>query len=279
MGTASQVIFSEDNKQLLVIVKGTNMTSQLGFLAVWDVDEDYALSQDFDSVPLPSSSNFPFSITVVPGQNAYLVTDALLGFDIFSSVHGSSNSSDQHNIESYGQRIPNQITTCWSAYSSKTGNYYLADLNKNRITEVNLDENLEATIVNVGGSILYCSIIPLTLESVLSNRPRSHGHVNSFNRGSRVCYCVHLTSVFSTQELFRSSFLYELVTLIKSVEVHSLNGPGKAEFIQRYNYTTYADSAGIKIGKFVFKSPLASRKNCLPDGANLAGMATFLKKA
>ena len=68
MGTASQVIFSEDNKQLLVIVKGTNMTSQLGFLAVWDVDEDYALSQDFDSVPLPSSSNFPFSITVVPGQ-------------------------------------------------------------------------------------------------------------------------------------------------------------------------------------------------------------------
>ena len=129
------------------------MTSQSGFLAVWDVYEDYSLSRDFDRVALPSGGNFPFSLTVVRGQNAYLATDPVMGFDILSNVSENSNSSGQHNVGFYAKRIPNQITTCWSAYSSLTENYYLVDLHGYRVAEVSIGENLESTVVNVCGLI------------------------------------------------------------------------------------------------------------------------------
>jgi len=190
-GSASQIIFSEDNNLLIVAVKGTNATNEVGYLAVWDVYQNHTLSCNFDRVALPSGGFYPYSFSIIPGQDALLASDAALGFDIFTNVSGSMNSSGGHAIESYAQSIPNQIATCWSTYSSTTGNYYLVDLLGSQITEVNVGENMNSTIVNVGGSILYSFISP-TLVTVLFNGKQhwSIGGGNRFNRGQRVRRCI-----------------------------------------------------------------------------------------
>lgn len=89
-GTASHIVFSEDNSQLIVSVKGVPPTP--GFLAVWDVAADGSLSQDFQSIAPASGGLLPFSMTVIDGQNAILATDAGLGFDIFDLAAAAASS-------------------------------------------------------------------------------------------------------------------------------------------------------------------------------------------
>ena len=60
--------------------------------------------------------------------------------------------SGLNNGQSVGSRssvvpIPNQQATCWSSFSSKTGNFYLTDVGTSTVTEVHLDKNLKGTIV------------------------------------------------------------------------------------------------------------------------------------
>lgn len=135
-GTASHVIFSEDGKSLIASIKGTPPTP--GFLAVWDVNSDGSLSQDFKKVAPASGGLLPFSMTVIPGKNAILATDAGLGFDVFDFSSGNKSSAVP---------IQGQSATCWSSFSKKTGNFYLTDIGTATVTEVNVDDNLKGSIV------------------------------------------------------------------------------------------------------------------------------------
>lgn len=86
-------------------------------------------------------------MTVIPGMNAILSTDAGVGFDIydFSTVTaGSNNTSSPKNSV---VPIQGQGATCWSSFSTKTGNFYLTDIGTSMVTEVNVDQNLKGTIV------------------------------------------------------------------------------------------------------------------------------------
>ncbi|KAI0325541.1 hypothetical protein GY45DRAFT_1260663 [Cubamyces sp. BRFM 1775] len=136
-GTASQIIFSEDGKQLIVSVKGVPPTP--GFFAVWDVNSDGTLSPDFKKVAPAKNGLLPFSMTVIPGKNAILATDAGLGFDIFDLKDNSKSSA---------VAIDGQVATCWSSFSKQTGNFYLTDIGTATVTEVHVDNNLKGTIVS-----------------------------------------------------------------------------------------------------------------------------------
>ncbi|KAI0359881.1 hypothetical protein OH77DRAFT_1393940 [Trametes cingulata] len=135
-GTASHIIFSEDGKQLIASVKGVPPTP--GFLAVWDVKDDGSLSPDFKKIAPAKDGLLPFSMTVIPGKNAILATDAGLGFDIFDL---------KDNNKSSAIAIDGQIATCWSSFSKKTGNFYLTDIGTATVTEVHVDDNLKGSIV------------------------------------------------------------------------------------------------------------------------------------
>ncbi|KAJ8469805.1 hypothetical protein ONZ51_g8741 [Trametes cubensis] len=135
-GTASHIIFSEDGKQLIASVKGVPPTP--GFLAVWDVNSDGSLSPDFKKIAPAKNGILPFSMTVIPGKNAILATDAGLGFDIFDLKDNSKSSA---------VAIDGQVATCWSSFSKKTGNFYLTDIGTATVTEVHVDNNLKGTIV------------------------------------------------------------------------------------------------------------------------------------
>lgn len=137
-GSVSHVVFSEDNKQLVASVKG--VPPQPGFLAVWDVAQDGSLSQDFKAVAPQKGGLLPFSMTIIPGKNAILATDAGVGFDIFDFSGGAANKSSVVPINGQG-------ATCWSSFSPKTGNFFLTDIETSKVTEVNVDPNLKGTIV------------------------------------------------------------------------------------------------------------------------------------
>jgi hypothetical protein len=136
-GTASHIIFSEDGKQLIASVKGTPPTP--GFLAIWDIQSDNSLSPNFTQVAPGEGGLLPFSMTVIPGKNAILATDAGVGFDIFDMAGGASSVVP----------IQGQGATCWSSFSSKTGNFYLTDIKTSLVTEVNVDKDLKGTVVKV----------------------------------------------------------------------------------------------------------------------------------
>ncbi len=136
-GSASQVLFSEDGKQLIASIKGVPPTP--GFLAVWDVQDDGSLSADFKQVAPPSGGALPFSMSLIPGKNAVLSTDPAVGFDIIDLAGNASSAV----------KIDGQSAVCWSTLSTKTGNFYLTDIGTSTVTEVSVDDNLKATIVKV----------------------------------------------------------------------------------------------------------------------------------
>lgn len=148
-GTASQIVFSEDNTRIIVSVKGSS--SQPGFLAVWDISSDGTISKDFTKIAPASGGLLPFSMTVIPGKDAILATDAGIGFDVFDFSSAQNGSVVVESSKNSANKIEGQSATCWSAFSQKTGNFYLTDIGTSIVTEVNVDDNLKGTIVKVCG--------------------------------------------------------------------------------------------------------------------------------
>lgn len=147
-GSASHIVFSEGGQQLIASIKGMPPTP--GFLAVWDVGSDNSLSPDFKQIAPGQGGLLPFSMTVIPGMNAILATDAGVGFDIFDMSGGATNSTKSSVVP-----IEGQGATCWSSFSKKTGNFYLTDIKTSMVTEVNVDKSLKGSIVQVSSLIFY----------------------------------------------------------------------------------------------------------------------------
>ncbi len=129
--------FSEDDSKLLASYKGSNGH---GYLAVWDVQEDGSLSANHTQKALASGGAVAFALTPIPNENAFLVADPGVGFDIVDF----SDKDRQSSVPVDGQQA-----TCWSAHSPKTGNYYTIDAGGNAVREVHVDGNLKANVVAV----------------------------------------------------------------------------------------------------------------------------------
>ncbi|KAG5638837.1 hypothetical protein H0H81_009608 [Sphagnurus paluster] len=142
--SAGQVLFTEDNKQIVVSVKGDPPTP--GYLAVWDVAANGSLSTTYKTIPVPHGSLVPLSINLIPGSNAVLATDPAIGFAVVDLEDASKSSAVM---------IPGQRATCWASYSSKTKNFYLVDLATATVTEVHIGHDLKATLVKVFDLQLY----------------------------------------------------------------------------------------------------------------------------
>ncbi|KAJ7773865.1 hypothetical protein B0H16DRAFT_113823 [Mycena metata] len=125
--TPSQVIFSPDEKQLIVSVKS-------GYLAVWNISPDGSLSTNFQTV---TGGILPFSLSYVPGKNAIIASDPGVGYDIFNMDTNTAVSLP----------IAGQTLTCWSVFSGESGNFYMIDVGVSTITEVEVTSSLGSSIV------------------------------------------------------------------------------------------------------------------------------------
>ena len=138
-GTASQIIFNHDDSKLIVSVKG-NPGVVPGFLAIFNVNSDGTLSADFTKQETVLGGELTFSLTPIPGKNAFVSTDAGVGFTVFDFDDFSKSSLTP---------IANQSANCWSTFSPKTGTFFLDDVGTGTVTEVRVDDNLKASIVKV----------------------------------------------------------------------------------------------------------------------------------
>lgn len=119
LNAPSQVKWSEDGEVLYAVVKGSPGTDP-GFIASWIVDiRTGALSKNFTKSFSPVNGGLLFSMTPVGGTTGYLVTDVIIGMDIFDFRNASGVGL------SAGFPIPNQEAACWGRASKKTGNIYI----------------------------------------------------------------------------------------------------------------------------------------------------------
>ncbi|KAE9402955.1 hypothetical protein BT96DRAFT_964644 [Gymnopus androsaceus JB14] len=160
-GTVSQILFSEDNTQLFVSVKGNlpGPPAVVGYLAVWDINSNGSLSEKFMPITPPKNGNNPFGITLVNGRNAVIAADTQDGFTIFDLSDGSKLSSVDVNVLG---------AICWSTYSPKTGNYYMIDAG-GAVFEVNINSNLEGTVVQQYNSTNLIGLFDGQVASLQTN--------------------------------------------------------------------------------------------------------------
>ncbi|KAJ7158737.1 hypothetical protein C8R46DRAFT_399097 [Mycena filopes] len=207
-GSVSHVIFSEDNKQLIASVKGVPPTP--GILAVWDIAADNSLSQDFKAVQPAKGGLLPFSMTVIPGKNAILATDAGLGVDVFDFSAGAAAGVAAGKSSTLP--IDGQGATCWSSFSPQTGNFYVTDIGTSEVTEINVDDNLKPTIVTQYAQGNGTATIDNDIATVGQN-----------------------------------DFMYVLAANATEVKVLSLNAPGKATALQTLDIAGPAKAAGLTV--------------------------------
>ena len=138
IGTASQVIFSADETQLIAAIKGTPPAA--GFLALWDVSANGTLSANFTTVAPPSGGGLPFGMTLIPNTNAFVVADPAGGFDIFNLDDPSQNTAVP---------IAGNAANCWSEFSPSTGHFFITDAAISTLTEVAVDGNLTGSVIRV----------------------------------------------------------------------------------------------------------------------------------
>uniref|UniRef100_A0A8H7Y8Z6 3-carboxymuconate cyclase n=1 Tax=Psilocybe cubensis TaxID=181762 RepID=A0A8H7Y8Z6_PSICU len=210
-GTTSHIVFSEDGSKLIASVKGVPPTP--GFLAAWDIAADGSLSAEPVKSTPAAGGLLPFSMTVIPGTNAILATDAGVGFDIFDFGSGGNGTSSGDSASSSVVPIDGQSATCWSSFSSKSGNFYLTDIGTATVTEVNVSKNLTGSIVK--------------------QYPQAKGSATIDNDVATVG---------------KNNFLYVLAANATTVNVLSVNTPGKATPVQNFNFASAAKAAGIKFG-------------------------------
>jgi hypothetical protein len=96
-------------------------------------------------------------MTVIPGMDAVLSTDAGIGFDVVDISNVKADAKNAESSKDAAVEVGGQKAVCWVAHSAKTGNFYMTDIGTSKVTEVSVDKNLNATIVKV--------VIPICLAS------------------------------------------------------------------------------------------------------------------
>lgn len=227
-GSASHIIFNEESTQLIASIKGSPPQQQ-GFLAIWDISEQFELSESFTSIEPATGGGLPFSMTLIPGQNALLSTDPAIGFDIFdlSSANGTQAGQNVTSSKNSAVAINGQKAACWSSRSNQTGNFYLTDIGTSIVTEVSVDAELKATVVQ--------------------QYPQKANSATIDN---------------DIAKIGNKDFMFVLSANITTINVLSLNAPGKASNVGAFDFSKPAKSAGLTV-----------------DPNNVQGITTFVMKA
>ncbi|KAF8888698.1 hypothetical protein CPB84DRAFT_1849518 [Gymnopilus junonius] len=216
MNALSQVIFSPDDSRVIAAVKGFPTAPGMSpsqytfrFLATWTVSPDGSLSSEFVKSTPASGGALPFSLTPIPGSNAYLATDPAIGVDIFD-FGGTDGRSASLEATASVTAVPGEVALCWSTFSTKSGNFYTVDTGTNLVTEVHVDKDLKASLVKQYQLAGTSGVLDGEVATIGSN-----------------------------------DFLYVLSANEASIDVLSVNIPANAKIVQAFGFTSAAEKAGV----------------------------------
>jgi hypothetical protein len=152
-GSASHLIFSEDQNTVFAAVKGNPDVNQTGFIAAWNIQSDGSLSENFTQLNSPNGGGLPFSLANIQGGNGSLfVTDAAVGADIIDLSQGV-DAAVQDAKKSTTVPVDGQGAVFWNAFSSKTGTFFVTDIKTALVTEMSVDGNLAGSVVKVSTGV------------------------------------------------------------------------------------------------------------------------------
>ncbi|KAF8628087.1 hypothetical protein AX15_004104 [Amanita polypyramis BW_CC] len=196
--TASMVEFTDDGNRLVVAVKGSMEypKSIPGFIAVWSIYKDRSLSAGFTPIV---GGIWPWSLTQVPGTNAFVSGDGVAGIGIYDlDAFPLGRQAAAAAVREF--TVQGQGGICWSVYSNATGNFYLVDLINPAIDEFRVNSGVNGTVV------------------------ASHP-LNKFDGPSDI----------SIAHVNGKDQLYLLVANTTSIAVLTIEGPGKLQRTQNLN--------------------------------------------
>ena len=195
--TVSDIIFNQEESQLLVSVKGTpNGTA--GFIANFPVTSGSPFA--FSQTPVkstPQNGALPFSMTLV-GHHGDTVFSTDAGFGVSVSKFDLNTGAI---LNSSSVAIANQTATCWSTYSPRTGSFFVTDVGRNVMSEFRVN-----------------SAIPLTKEVGFYTLSGSGGRID-----------------LNVASLPGNDFLYVLDPKDSAVSVVKLRGIGNGVQIQQFD--------------------------------------------
>ncbi|KZV60168.1 hypothetical protein PENSPDRAFT_644501 [Peniophora sp. CONT] len=211
-GTASHLIFSEDQKTVFAAVKGNPDANFTGFLAAWDIQEDGSLSEDFTKITLPDGGALPFAISNIAGSNGSLfVADAGVGADVFDLKKGVNNASKSNATATIP--VEGQGAVCWTAFSSKISSFFVSDIKTSLITEIAVD--------------------PSTLNSTVIKQYKTQDGAGTID--------------LETATVNDKDFLYVNMANATSIAVFALPAQGQAKMTQTLDVGKAAAKAGLPI--------------------------------
>ena len=138
--TVSQIMFSPDDKSLLVAYKGIS-TTQPGVVLTYPINNGALTPNPIKNII--QSQYLPFSMICID-DNGLLLTDASKGVNatFYDSWTGQLSVKQVRSLQISG-------AVCWSAYSSKTGNYYVIGAVSGNVSEIKVDPvTLQPQLVN-----------------------------------------------------------------------------------------------------------------------------------
>lgn len=157
--SASTIVFTPDQQNVVASIKGLNgsFDTDPGYLAVWSVQGPGNLSDSYTRINLTQPAGLPFSLSSVPGRQAFLGSDLATG----AVLYDYSNGMDNMSLKTLS--VPGQGGICWSVTSPKTNSFFLSDLVNSVITEVGLGDDLSPYVITV-------STAPFdSMQSVINN--------------------------------------------------------------------------------------------------------------
>lgn len=136
--TVSQVLFSDDENTLFVMVKGDPAVNNTGFVASFPVENGQVSQQGTQSSP--DGTLVLFGTAPIPGTSDIFATDASFGAAVLSI-----DSSGAATIKGKAA-IDGQVATCWATVSTFSNSAFVTDVASNRLVEMSLED---ASIMNI----------------------------------------------------------------------------------------------------------------------------------
>lgn len=150
LNTASQVIFSHDESELLVTVKGNPSMNKTGFLAAFTVSGPELTGKSRVSASgVKSKLNGTvamFGFQQIPHSNNYFVADAGFG----AAVVAFDSETEEFELL-HKHVIADQQATCWVAVSPVAGSAFVSDPLVNHLVEMSLENASVLSVVNTTG--------------------------------------------------------------------------------------------------------------------------------
>jgi hypothetical protein len=213
INTFSQIAFTEDDKNIVVALKGFITPAPVrGALFIYSLGDNGELAKEPVVAGTPAPGGFTFSLTPIPGKNAFFSADFSSGMDVWDFSQGI------HNVNSTKSRtnsvnVDAEITTCWSTWSPTLDRYYLSDPSTCLLTEVAIDPD---------------TLVP----TVIANHTLIEGAEN---------IDVAVATIDDTD------YLYANLAMGVGIQVLRLDGPGKSTSVGVANMTETVARAGAKI--------------------------------